>query len=58
LLSAHNLLIAAIFIPYTAMMVTLGTYIWHTSQPPVKRDEDDPPASGDAERAPDLPLAA
>jgi hypothetical protein len=39
-LSAHVLLIAAIFVPYIVLMVGLGAYIWHTGRP--RRDSDKP----------------
>jgi hypothetical protein len=32
-MSAHTVLIAAIFIPYMVLMTTLGAYIWRTGQP-------------------------
>ena len=49
-LSAHNLLIAAIFVPYFAFMVTLGAYIWHTG----RHRPDDPPDTGGEGRLPPL----
>lgn len=38
MLSAHVLLIAAIFIPYILLMTGLGYYIWRSGQP--RRTED------------------
>ena len=40
----HALLIAAIFVPYMALMVTLGAYIYRTGHP---RSDDPPDAGGD-----------
>lgn len=42
----HALLIAAVFVPYMAFMITLGAYIWRTGQP----RSDDPPDPGEGER--------
>jgi len=42
-LSSHALLIAAVFVPYMVLMVTLGAYIYRTGHP----RSDDPPDSGD-----------
>ena len=42
MLSAHALLIAAVFIPYVLLMVGLGTYIYRSGQPRgADRDQDD-----------------
>jgi hypothetical protein len=46
MLSGHALLIAAIFVPYLAMMITLGLYMWcqvrrHLNDPPDSADEDE-----------------
>jgi hypothetical protein len=38
-MSRHAVVIAAIFIPYFLLMVTLGTYIWHTGHH--RSEEDD-----------------
>ena len=40
-MSPHALLIAAIFVPYMALMTGLGIYIWHTGQPGGTRDTSD-----------------
>ena len=42
MLSAHTLVIAAIFIPYVVMMGGLFAYIIHTGRPPDSSDDDDP----------------
>lgn len=57
MLSPHNLLVAAIFIPYVVMMAGLFAYICWTGQPRDRSDEDEPPDSGDEGRD-DVLLAA
>ena len=41
-LSAHTLVIAAIFIPYVVMMGGLFAYIIHTGREKPRSDDDDP----------------
>jgi hypothetical protein len=55
-LSAHVLLIAAIFVPYIVLMVGLGYYIWHTGRP--RRDSDKPGDQEDGRGGPVLLRAA
>lgn len=55
MLSPHNLLVAAIFIPYMIMMGTLFAYICWTGREQSGRDQDD--ADDEAEPR-SLPLAA
>jgi hypothetical protein len=44
-LSAHTIVIAAIFVPYMALMAGLGTYMWaqvrHHEQSSIDEDERD-----------------
>ena len=48
MLSAHVWLIVAVFVPYLALMVGLGYYIWksgqprHTDRPAVEEDDPGP----------------
>ena len=53
----HALLIAAIFVPYMVMMVTLGTYMWLQVRHHLGNGED-PPGSGEDEGPGDVLLAA
>ncbi len=57
-LRPHALLIAAIFVPYMGLMLTLAVYIYRTGQPRSTVREDKPPDSDDDESDRDLPLAA
>ena len=43
MLRAHALLVAAIFIPYMVLMITLGAYMWHQVRDHEKpgNDEED-----------------
>ena len=53
-LPRHALLIAAIFIPYMGLMITLAVFIYRTGHPRDRSiDEDE-----DRDRDPDLPVAA
>ena len=53
-LRPHALLIAAIFIPYMGLMITLAVFIYRTGHPRDRSiDEDE-----DRDRDPDLPVAA
>ena len=53
-LTRHALLIAAIFVPYMGLMITLAVFIYRTGHPRDRSiDEDE-----DRDREPDLPLAA
>lgn len=53
-LSRHALLIAAIFVPYMGLMITLAVFIYRTGHPRDRSiDEDE-----DRDRDPDLPVAA
>ena len=54
MLSAHALLIAAIFVPYFVLMIGLGAYIARTGRP---RTDDPPDTAGDPGPAV-LPVAA
>ena len=51
MLSSHALLIAAVFVPYIVLMVTLAAYIYRTGRP----RSDDPP---DADEEPVTALLA
>lgn len=56
MLPRHDILIAAIFIPYMGLMITLAVFIYRTGRPRDRsagEDEDE-----DRDREPDLPLAA
>ena len=55
-LSAHTWLIAVIFVPYMAMMVTLFAYMWGQVRRHLSA-QDDPPDSSDGDE-PDVLLAA
>ena len=53
-LPRHDILIAAIFIPYMGLMITLAVFIYRTGHPRDRSiDEDE-----DRDRDPDLPVAA
>ena len=53
-LRPHALLIAAIFVPYMGLMITLAVFIYRTGHPRDRSiDEDE-----DRDRDPDLPVAA
>lgn len=53
-LPRHALLIAAIFVPYMGLMITLAVFIYRTGHPRDRSiDEDE-----DRDRDPDLPVAA
>ena len=55
-LPRHDILIAAIFIPYMGLMITRAVFIYRTGRPRDRsagEDEDE-----DRDREPDLPLAA
>ena len=49
MLSAHAILIAAIFIPYALMMGTLGVYIYRTGHPRDRDEGAEPPDSTEEE---------
>jgi len=54
MLPRHDILIAAIFIPYMLVMLTLAVFIYRTGHPRDRSiDEDE-----DRDRDPDLPVAA
>ena len=54
MLRPHALLIAAIFVPYMGLMITLAVFIYRTGHPRDRSiDEDE-----DRDRDPDLPVAA
>ena len=53
-LRPHAILIAAIFVPYMGLMITLAVFIYRTGHPRDRSiDEDE-----DRDRDPDLPVAA
>ena len=54
MLRPHALLIAAIFIPYMGLMITLAVFIYRTGRPRDRSAGEDE----DRDREPDLPLAA
>ena len=54
----HALLIAAIFVPYLAMMVTLGVYMWGQVRRHLSDDEGQPPDSSEDDGPGDVLLAA
>ena len=49
MLSAHALVIAAVFVPYLVLMAGLGVYIWRTGRP---RSDDPPDSGGEDDRDP------
>jgi len=57
-LPRHVFVIAAIFVPYMALMVGLGYYIWRTGRPSDTTDTSDPDISPQDEEDPGGLLAA
>ena len=57
-LPRHDILIAAIFIPYMGLMITLAVFIYRTGRPRDRSAGEDEDEDEDRDREPDLPLAA
>ena len=54
MLPRHDILIAAIFVPYMGLMITLAVFIYRTGRPRDRSADEDE----DRDREPGLPLAA